>query len=106
MSRPRIAEKRGPDTWSLKPQDTVFDALKVLADHNIGALMVLDGGQLVGVFSSVTARAKIALAGKSSKDTRVQDIMTTKCITVSPQVRTRDALALMKPERHSPPARG
>jgi len=99
-----LLKKRGPDTWSLKPQDTVFDALKVLADHNIGALMVLEGGQLVGVFSERDYTRKIALAGKSSKDTRVQDIMTTKCITVSPQVRTRDALALMSQKgiRHLP----
>ncbi len=103
-----LLKKRGPDTWSLQPQDTVFDALKVLADHNIGALMVLDGGKLVGVFSERDYTRKIALAGKSSKETRVQDIMTTKCITVSPQVRTRDALALMSQKgiRHLPVVEG
>lgn len=103
-----LLKKRGPDNWSLKPQDTVFDALKILADHNVGALMVLDGGKLVGVFSERDYTRKIALAGKSSKETRVQDIMTTKCITVSPQVRTRDALALMSQKgiRHLPVVEG
>lgn len=99
-----LLKKRGPDNWSLKPQDTVFDALKTLADHNVGALMVIDAGALVGVLSERDYTRKIALAGKSSKDTLVCDIMTTKCITVSPQVRTRDALALMSQKgiRHLP----
>ncbi len=99
-----LLKKRGPDNWSLKPQDTVFEALKTLANHNVGALMVLEGGKLVGVFSERDYTRKIALAGKSSKDTLVRDIMTSKCITVSPQVGTRDALALMSQKgiRHLP----
>jgi len=66
--------------------------------------MVLDGGKLVGVFSERDYTRKIALAGKSSRDTRVKDIMTGNVISVSPQVRTRDCLALMgqKGIRHLP----
>jgi CBS domain-containing protein len=66
--------------------------------------MVLDGGKLVGVFSERDYTRKIALAGKSSKDTKVQDIMTGNVISVSPQVRTRDCLALMSQKgiRHLP----
>jgi CBS domain-containing protein len=99
-----LLKKRGSENWSLGPQDTVFDALQTLSNHNVGALMVLDDGKLVGVFSERDYTRKIALAGKSSKDTRVQDIMTANVITVAPSVRTRDCLALMsqKKIRHLP----
>jgi CBS domain-containing protein len=95
-----LLSKRDPGSnWSLTPAESVFDALKTLADHNVGALMVLDGGKLVGVFSERDYTRKIALVGKSSKDTLVRDIMTTKVVTVSPLVRTRDCLALMSQKR-------
>ena len=99
-----LLKRRPPGNWSLRPNDSVFDALKTLSDHNVGALMVLDDGKLVGVFSERDYTRKIALAGKSSKDTLVRDIMTAQVITVSPQVRTRDSLALMsqKSIRHLP----
>ena len=99
-----LLNKRGPANWSLSPQDSVFDALQTLANHNVGALMVLDGGKLVGVFSERDYTRKIALAGKSSKDTKVSDIMTGNVISVAPTVKTRDCLALMsqKSIRHLP----
>lgn len=99
-----LLKKRDPTNWSLTPQQSVFDALQILSDHNVGALMVLDNGRLAGVFSERDYTRKIALAGKSSKDTLVKDIMTANVITVSPQVRTRDCLALMsqKKIRHLP----
>ena len=99
-----LLKKRAPVNWSLSPQDTVFDALQSLANHNVGALMVLDNGKLVGVFSERDYTRKIALAGKSSKDTKVKDIMTANVISVAPTVRTRDGLALMgqKKIRHLP----
>ena len=99
-----LLKKRTPVNWSLSPQDTVFDALQTLANHNVGALMVLDNGKLVGVFSERDYTRKIALAGKSSKDTKVQDIMTSNVVSVAPTVRTRDCLALMsqKKIRHLP----
>ena len=82
----------------------MFDALQTLSNHNVGALMVLDGGKLVGVFSERDYTRKIALAGKSSRDTRVQEIMTSSVVSVAPQVKTRDCLALMaqKGIRHLP----
>ncbi len=99
-----LLKRRAPVNWSLNPQDTVFDALQTLANHNVGALMVINEGKLVGVFSERDYTRKIALAGKSSKDTKVQDIMTANVISVAPSVRTRDCLALMsqKKIRHLP----
>jgi len=99
-----LLKKREDANWNLNPQSSVFDALQALADHNVGALMVMDGERLVGVFSERDYSRKIALAGRSSKDTKVQDIMTANVISVSPQVRTLDCLALMsqKKIRHLP----
>jgi CBS domain-containing protein len=90
--------------WSLTPQDSVFDALKRLADHNVGAMVVMDGTRLVGIFSERDYTRKIALAGRSSKDTPVQDIMTAHVLTVSPQTSTNDCMVLMsqKKIRHLP----
>jgi CBS domain-containing protein len=94
--------------WSLAPKDSVFDALQQLANHNVGAMMVMDQGKLVGVFSERDYTRKIALAGKSSKDTQVKDIMTPDVLTVSPQTRTRDCMTLMsqKKIRHLPVVEG
>jgi CBS domain-containing protein len=99
-----LLKKREATVYSLKPQDSVFEALRRLADHDVGAMMVIDGGRLVGVFSERDYTRKIALAGKSSKDTAVKDIMTANVFTVSPQTRTKDCLALMsqKKIRHLP----
>jgi CBS domain-containing protein len=103
-----LLKQRDPTNWSLSPQQSVFDALQILSDHNVGALMVLDNGRLAGVFSERDYSRKIALAGKSSKDTLVKDIMTASVITVSPQVRTRDCLSLMSQKniRHLPVVEG
>lgn len=99
-----LLKKREATVYSLNPQDSVFEALRRLADHDVGAMMVIDGGRLVGVFSERDYTRKIALAGKSSKDTAVKDIMTANVFTVSPQTRTKDCLALMsqKKIRHLP----
>lgn len=99
-----LLKKREATMWVLSPQDIVFDALQRLAEHNVGAMMVIDQGKLVGVFSERDYTRKIALAGKSSKETRVSDIMTAQVLFVAPQTRTRDCMALMgqKKIRHLP----
>lgn len=100
-----LLKKREATVYSLKPQDSVFQALRSLADRDVGAMMVVDdSGRLVGVFSERDYTRKIALAGKSSKDTLVRDIMTANVFTVSPQTDTRDCMALMsqKKIRHLP----
>lgn len=103
-----LLKKRESAVWSLAPKDSVFDALQQLANHNVGAMMVMDQGKLVGVFSERDYTRKIALAGKSSRDTLVKDIMTPDVLTVSPQTRTRDCMALMSQRkiRHLPVVEG
>ncbi len=104
MRAVRALLKNTDAPWSLHPQESVFDALQTLADHNVGALMVMDEGQLVGILSERDYTRKIALQGKASKDTRVGDIMTAKVLTVAADSRTEDCMALMsqKKIRHLP----
>jgi len=99
-----LLKKRGAENYSLSPNDSVFSALQQLADRNVGAMMVMDQGKLVGVFSERDYTRKIALAGKSSKDTFVKDIMTSSVLTASPKTPTQDCMALMsqKKIRHLP----
>lgn len=94
-----LLEKHGGSIWSLSPEDSVYQALEMLADCNVGALLVMEGDRLVGVFSERDYTRKIALAGKSSKDTKVKDIMTAKVMVVSPQTRTQECMALMSQKR-------
>jgi CBS domain-containing protein len=97
-------EKRDIKAWSVSPTDSVFSALQVLSDRDVGALMVMDNGKLVGVFSERDYTRKIALSGRSSKETKVADIMTSQVLTVTAKTRTRDCMALMsqKKIRHLP----
>jgi CBS domain-containing protein len=99
-----LLRSRGGTLWHVRPDETVFDALKLLSDYEVGALMVMDAGRLVGVFSERDYTRKIALQGRSSKDTLVSDIMTRDVLVVSPSTRTRDCMALMseKKIRHLP----
>jgi CBS domain-containing protein len=99
-----LLRNREGTLWHAKPDDTVFDALKLLAEHEVGALMVMEGGKLVGVVSERDYTRKIALQGRSSKDTTVADIMTRNVLVVSPMTRTRDCMKLMseKKIRHLP----
>ncbi|OYQ39090.1 histidine kinase [Rhodoferax sp. TH121] len=99
-----LLEKQGGAVWSLSPDDSVYQALEMLAECNVGALMVLQADKLVGIFSERDYTRKIALAGLSSKDTNVRDIMTSQVLTVTPKTSTDDCMALMsqKKIRHLP----
>jgi signal-transduction protein with cAMP-binding, CBS, and nucleotidyltransferase domain len=90
--------------WHVRPNDTVFEALQMLAQHEVGALMVMEQGKLVGVLSERDYTRKIALQGRNSKEARVAEIMTPKVFTVSPSTGTRACMALMseKKIRHVP----
>jgi CBS domain-containing protein len=99
-----LLKKRDGTLWHVRPGDTVFSALELLASYEVGALMVMDGGRLVGVFSERDYTRKIALQGRNSRETRVDEIMTRNVIVVGPKTGTRAAMALMsdKKIRHLP----
>ena len=81
------------------PKDTVFHALKIMADHAIGAVLVMDGEKLVGIFSERDYARKVILAGKASKETPVAEIMTDKVMYVTPDNTIKECMALMT-DRH------
>ena len=99
-----LLKQRDITLWLVRPDDTVFDALKLLAEHSVGALVVMDQGKLVGVISERDYTRKVALQGKSSKETKVADIMTRDVLVVSLNTRTGECMALMsqKKIRHLP----
>jgi CBS domain-containing protein len=94
-----LLKKHDGTLWHVRPEETVFNALKLLADYEAGALMVMQAGKLVGVFSERDYTRKVALQGRNSKETLVADIMTRNVIVVTPKTRTRDCMALLREKR-------
>ncbi len=92
-----IANKRA--TVTVGPEDTVLTALDLLAQFDIGALLVLDHGKLVGIFSERDYARKVILKGKASKDTRVREVMSEKVSCVSLQKTVEECMALMTDKR-------
>ncbi len=99
-----LADKKNRPLAVVAPSDSVFHALSVMADHNVGALLVLDGEQLVGLFSERDYARKIILQGKTSKETLVSEIMSDKVAYVTPSATLDECMALMteKHFRHLP----
>jgi CBS domain-containing protein len=94
-----LLHHKGKALWSISPDATVFEAIKLMADKNIGALLVLLDGKLVGLFTERDYARKIALQGKSSKETRVRDIFTGVVVTVRPEDSVEDCMKLMTEHR-------
>ena len=94
--------------WSIGPDASVFDALKLLSEAGIGALLVMDQGKLVGIFSERDYARKVALEGKSSKETKVRDIMTSNVVCVRPETTNEECMVLMSSRniRHLPVVNG
>jgi CBS domain-containing protein len=94
--------------WTLAPDATVFEAIKLMAEKNIGAVLVLAGGKLAGVFTERDYTRKVALHGKTSKETRVREIIPPEAITVTPDDSVEDCMRLMTEHRvrHLPVVEG
>ena len=99
-----LLEAKGNDIWSIEPQKTAFKALETMAQRNVGALLVVDNGKLVGIFSERDYARKVILKGKSSKDTTVGELMTQEVFYASPEDTLQECMALMtaKHIRHMP----
>jgi len=95
----QILQLKGSHTWTIAPNATVFDALTLIAEKDIGALLVVENDEVVGIFSERDYARKIILHGKSSKDTEVQEIMTSEVLCVSPNQSVRKCMALMTDKR-------
>ncbi|GAB3954634.1 CBS domain-containing protein [Spirosoma harenae] len=90
--------------YSVSSEDTVLDALRLMADKNIGAVLVVDNGELSGIFSERDYARKIVLKDRHSDDTRVADVMTSKVITIEPDQSLDECMVIMSDKhiRHLP----
>lgn len=100
----QILEKKGRDIWAVRPEDSVLDAVRRMAELQVGAMMVMSDNRLDGMFSERDYARKVILEGRSSHDTLVGDIMSSEPVTIHPQASVDEALALMtrKRFRHLP----
>lgn len=102
----QIIEKKGENVWTIEPTDTVYDAITLMAREGIGALVVIRDDAIYGMVSERDYARKVVLEGRSSRETRVEDICSTPAITISPRAMAEEGLALMtrKRVRHLPVA--
>ena len=99
-----ILSIKGDDIWSVKPDDTILEAIKLMADHEVGALLVMDNDKLVGIVTERDYTRKVALEDRSSKDALVKEIMSHKVLCARPDQTVKECMALMsdKRARHLP----
>ncbi len=95
----QLLRTKGNEIWSVAPQATVYEALQIMSEKDVGALLVLDKGNLVGIFSERDYARKLILKGRFSKDTTVTELMTHEVLYVEPQSTIEDCMALMTAKR-------
>jgi CBS domain-containing protein len=103
-----VLQTKGHDVLSITPDATVYEALKIMADKNVGALVVLNGEAVAGLLSERDYARKVILHGKSSKEMQVREIMTAKVYYMRPEQTLQDCMAQMtdKRVRHLPVLEG
>ena len=94
-----ILAHKGSAVWSIAPNATVFDAIQLMADKNVGALPVVEDGRLAGIISERDYTRKVILKGKSSKETPVRDIMTQELITARSGDSVTECMRVMTDKR-------
>jgi CBS domain-containing protein len=99
-----LLQGKGHRVWSVAPETSVYQALELMADKDIGAVLVLEGGRIAGIFSERDYARKIILKGKASRETPVREIMTSNVLFIRPDQSVAECMALMtnKHIRHLP----
>lgn len=94
-----VLERKGRNVWSVRPDATVYEALGLMAEKDLGAVLVRDGDQVVGVLSERDYARQVILKGKTSKETPVSEIMTSRVVYVRPEQTVDECMALMTDKR-------
>lgn len=94
-----LLHHKGATIWSVAPDATVFEAIKQMAERNIGSLLVMSGERLIGMFTERDYTRKIALHGKTSKATKVHEVVSDKVVFVTPHHSVEDCMKLMTENR-------
>lgn len=95
----QVLRSKGHQVWSVTPDTSVYDALRKMSDHDVGALLVLDGSRLAGIVSERDYARKVILQGRASRDTSVADVMTREVITVAPETTMQACMERMTEHR-------
>jgi CBS domain-containing protein len=90
-----LSSKASHEIYAVSPNASVFDALKVLAETDVGALLVMEGDRMVGIFSERDYARRVVLQGKSSRETLVREVMTERIVCVQPNQTVEEAMAMM-----------
>jgi len=99
LSVRQMLSEKGSAVVSITPDTSVFDALKIMNEKNIGAVLVMEDEKLVGIFSERDYARKVILAGRSSKTTKVKELMTCKVYCIDPSRTIQDVMELMNEHR-------
>jgi CBS domain-containing protein len=94
-----ILKRKGSDVWSISPESTVYQAIEMMANKHVGALLVMTGDRLVGILSERDYARKVILKGRSSKETPVQEIMSSPVIFTEPQHTVDECMKIMTDNR-------
>ncbi len=94
-----LLQEKGSAVWTVAPTVTVYEALQLMAEKNIGAVVVIDGGNVVGMFTERDYARKVVLAGRSSKTTKVGELMIQDVLYISPGDTIENCMALMTDKR-------
>ncbi|WP_423821203.1 CBS domain-containing protein [Salinisphaera sp. SPP-AMP-43] len=94
-----LLRDKSTEIWTIAPESSVFEALELMSEKNIGAVLVLESGRLVGLLSERDYARKVILENRTSRDTPVRDVMTTRVAYVEPSMKIQDCLALMTDKR-------
>lgn len=100
----QLLDKKGHDVLSIGPDDTVLNAIKKMADHDVGSLLVLEDEKLIGIFTERHYARNVFLKGRSSPQTRIRDVMSTRVVCARPEQSVEECMAVMtdKAVRHLP----
>jgi CBS domain-containing protein len=103
-----VLKQKGQNVWAVSPEACVYDAIEIMAEKHVGALMVVSEEKLIGVVSERDYARKVILQGKSSKETLVKEIMTSPAISVTPEQTVEESMRIMtdKHLRHLPVVEG